>query len=69
MKKKERKPGEISPGKFGVYGSDGTLRGHVGPRATSSTAARFTGEAGAVLAPKDGRMAWHFPDKPDESSE
>ena len=69
MKKKQRKPGEVPPGKFGVYDSDGNLRGHVGPRATAATAARFTGQTGAVLAKKDGREAWHFPPEPDKTAE
>lgn len=60
-KKPERKIGEVPPGKIAVLDQRGNLRGHVGPRATSVTATRFTGKAGAKLAKKDGRDSWSFP--------
>jgi hypothetical protein len=62
-KKKERKPGTVPPGKFPVYDRAGNLRGHVGKKATSVTAARFTGQAGAKLTKgKNGeRTSWSFP--------
>ena len=63
-KNKIRKPGTVPPGKIGVYDSKNRLRGHVGPKATSVTAARFTGQAGAVLTKgksKGERDSWSFP--------
>jgi hypothetical protein len=64
MKKKQRKPGTVPPGKIGVYDRAGNLRGHVGNKATSVTAARFTGQAGATLTKgksKGERDSWSFP--------
>jgi hypothetical protein len=62
MKKKTRKPGEVPEGKIGVLDRKGRLRGVVGPKATSVTAARFSGEHGATLRKdKDGRDSWSFP--------
>jgi hypothetical protein len=58
---KQRKPGTVPPGRIGVYDGDGNLRGHVGPKATSVTAARFTNQHGAKLGKKDGRLAWLTP--------
>lgn len=58
---KQRKPGSIPPGKLGVYDANDNLRGHVGPKATSVTAARFTGQFGATLGTKDGCDAWLTP--------
>jgi hypothetical protein len=58
----ERKPGNVPPpNKLGVYDAKGHIRGHVGPKATSATAARFTGKHGAKLGKKDGRLAWLTP--------
>jgi hypothetical protein len=61
-KKKQRKVGDVPPGKIGVYDRAGNLRGHVGNKATSVTAARFTGQAGAKLTKDKGeRDSWSFP--------
>ena len=60
---KKRKPGEVPPGKIAVLDPRGHVRGHVGPRATSATAARFHGRFGSKLT-KDkatGRTSWSFP--------
>jgi hypothetical protein len=64
MKKKPRKPGDVPPGKIGVYDRANKLRGHVGSKATSVTASRFTGQPGAVLTKgksKGERDSWSFP--------
>jgi hypothetical protein len=64
MKKKQRKPGTVPPGKLVVYDRAGNLRGHVGPRATSVTASRFTNQPGATLTKgksKGERDSWSFP--------
>lgn len=60
---KKRKTGEVPPNKIGVYDASGNLRGHVGPKATSVTATRFTEQHGAVLGEKDGRKAWLTPNQ------
>jgi hypothetical protein len=61
VKKKARRPGEVPPGKIAVLDRDGNVRGHVGPKATAATAARFTNQLGAKLTKKDGRTSWSFP--------
>ena len=64
MKKKQRRPGQVPPGRIPVLDRKGQLRGHVGPRATSVTASRFTGQPGAVLTKgksKGERDSWSFP--------
>jgi len=63
-KKAKRKPGEVPPGRIAVLDRAGNLRGHVGPKATSVTASRFTGEFGATLTKakrKGERDSWSFP--------
>lgn len=61
MKKKARKVGEVRPGRIPIYDRQGNQRGHVGPKATSATVARFTGEFGAKLGKVKGRDSWSFP--------
>jgi hypothetical protein len=64
MSKQKRKPGTVPPGKVGVYDRVGNLRGHVGKKATSVTASRFTNQPGAVLTKgksKGERDSWSFP--------
>jgi hypothetical protein len=64
MKKKQRKPGTVPPGRIAVLDRAGNLRGHVGPHATSVTASRFTGQPGATLTKgksKGERDSWSFP--------
>ncbi len=58
---KQRKPGTVPLGRIGVYDANGHLRGHVGSKATSVTAARFTEQHGAKLGKKNGRTAWLTP--------
>jgi hypothetical protein len=60
---KQRKPGTVPLGKIAVLDREGNLRGHVGPKATSATAARFTKQLGATLTKgKNGeRDSWSFP--------
>jgi hypothetical protein len=58
---KARRPGAVPPGKVGVYDRENRLRGHVTKAATSVSAARFTGEHGAVLGKVKGRTSWTFP--------
>jgi hypothetical protein len=63
MKKQKRKIGEVPPGKIAVLDRKGRLRGVVGPKATSVTAARFSGEHGAKFTKGKGgeRDSWSFP--------
>jgi hypothetical protein len=62
MSKKQRKPGTVPPGRIAVLDRKGNLRGHVGPKATSVTASRFTGQPGAKLTKNKGeRDSWSFP--------
>jgi hypothetical protein len=63
MSERKRKPGTVPPGRIGVYDASGNLRGHVGRKATSVTAARFTERHSAVLGKKDGRAAWLTPNQ------
>jgi hypothetical protein len=49
------------PGRVGVYDPAGNYRGHVGPSATSSTAARFHGVLGSKLGKKNSKPAWLAP--------
>jgi hypothetical protein len=60
MSEKQRKPGTVPPGRIAVLDRKGNLRGHVGPKATSVTASRFTGQPGAKLT-KGERDSWSFP--------
>jgi hypothetical protein len=60
-KKKIRKVGEVPPGKIPVFDPQGRLRGHVGPKATAASVARFHGYGGSQLTKKDGRDSWSFP--------
>jgi hypothetical protein len=59
--KRKRKPGTVPLNRIPVLDHAGNVRGHVGSRATSATAARFTGHHGAVLAKVKGRTSWMFP--------
>ncbi len=56
-----RKTGAIPPNRLGVYDHRGRLKGIVTGRATSVTAARFTGVHGAELVTIGGRRAWKSP--------
>ena len=59
---KRLKPGKIGDGKLGVYDASMRLRGVVGPRATSVTAARFNRQHGSKIGKgPDGRKAWLAP--------
>lgn len=60
---KQRKIGEVPKNRIGVYDANDHLRGHVGPKATSVTAARFTERHGAKLGKKNGRTAWLTPNQ------
>lgn len=53
-KKRERNQGKVPEGRIGVYDRNRNLRGHVGPKATSVTAARFHNELGATLSQSHG---------------
>jgi hypothetical protein len=55
--KRAPKPGAIPPGKVAVYDHQGNRRGHVGPKASAVTAARF-GAANAKLQRVRGASAW-----------
>jgi hypothetical protein len=58
-KNKDRKPGDTPPpGKLACFNSKGQYAGHVGPRATSATVARLTGQHGAKLTKVNGQPAW-----------
>jgi hypothetical protein len=51
----------IPPGRVQVIDPAGNYRGHVGPSATSSIAARFHGVLGSTLGKKNGKPAWLAP--------
>jgi hypothetical protein len=63
MSKHKRKPGTVPEGKIAVLDPKGRLRGHVGPKATAATAARFHGIQGSQFVKgKNGeRDSWCFP--------
>ncbi len=50
--------GEPAPGKIPIYDHRSRMRGVVGPKASSTTVARFTGTHGATLQTVRGRKAW-----------
>jgi hypothetical protein len=50
--------GEVREGRIPIVDHKGRLRGHVGPKATAVTVARFTGTHGAELKKVDGRDTW-----------
>jgi len=58
---KKRKPGTVPPDRIPVLDQRGNVAGHVGPRATAATAARFTKRTGAKLMKRNGRDSWCFP--------
>jgi len=60
----ERKPGTVREGKIEIFDHKGRPRGHVGPKATAVTVARFIGLHGAKLGKKDGKPAWLGPKPP-----
>jgi len=67
---KRQRIGQPAPGKLPVYDHRGNMRGVVGPRATSATAARFGVGHGATLKVVKGRRAWvgRKPGKPQASA-
>jgi hypothetical protein len=50
-------PGQIPPGRYGVFDARGNLRAHVGVKASAVTASRFTKRA-MKLGKMNGRPAW-----------
>jgi hypothetical protein len=58
---KQRKIGEVAPGRIPVLDRAGNDRGNVGPKATAATTARFLGHHGAKLKTKNGRKVWQSP--------
>ncbi len=66
---KQSKPGTLPDNRIGVYDRALRLRGHVGPKATAITAARFNGELGSTLGTgPDGKQAWLAPTLADVSA-
>jgi hypothetical protein len=63
-KKPEPKPGVLNEHHIPIYDHKGRMRGHVGPLATASTVARFTGQHGSKLGKKEGKTAWLSPPPP-----
>src|SRR5574337_907254 len=63
-KKPENAPGTLHPHHIPIYDHKGRHRGHVGPKATAATVARFIGQHGAKLGKKDGKVAWIGPVPP-----
>lgn len=55
---RKQKVGEVQPGRIPIIAKDGTTRGHVGPKATTATVARFLGHPNARLGPHKGRTCW-----------
>lgn len=62
MKKQET--GVVRKGRIPIYDHKDRLRGHVGPKATEVTVARFTGQHGSTLEKRDGRDVWISPPPP-----
>ncbi len=58
---KQTKPGAIPPNKVQVIDGHGRLRGLVGRKSTSATAARFHGQLGSKLGKFNGAPAWIAP--------
>ena len=65
---KNRKPGTVAANQIPIYDGKGRQRGHVGPKATSVTVARFIGTHGAKLGKVKGRTAWIGPPLADVSA-
>ena len=63
-KKPEDAPGTLHPHHIAIIDHKGRHRGHVGPKATAATVARFTGQHGAKLGRVDGKVAWISPPPP-----
>ena len=63
-KKAEDAPGMLHPHHIPIFDHRGRMRGHVGPKATAATVARFIGQHGAKLGKKDGKTAWIGPVPP-----
>lgn len=55
---KPETPGVVPAHRIPIFDHNGHMRGHVGPKATSVTVARFLNRHGAKLGTKDGRPAW-----------
>lgn len=55
---KQRKVGEVRPGRIPILDRAGNVRGNVGPHATQATTARFLGHHNAKLTTKGGRKVW-----------
>jgi hypothetical protein len=62
--KPEDAPGTLHPHHIPIVDHKGRHRGHVGPKATAATVARFTGQHGAKLGKHDGKVAWISPPPP-----
>jgi hypothetical protein len=63
-KKPDDAPGTLHPHHIPIIDHKGRHRGHVGPKATAATVARFIGLHGAKLGKKDGQTAWIGPTPP-----
>ena len=63
-KKPEDSPGTLHPHHIPIFDHKGQHRGHVGPKATAATVARFTGQHGSKLGKQDGKLAWISPPPP-----
>jgi hypothetical protein len=63
-KKPEEKPGTLNEHHIPIYDHKDRMRGHVGPKATEVTVARFTGQHGSKLGKRDGKPAWISPPPP-----
>ena len=62
--KPEDAPGTLHPHHIPIFDHKGRHRGHVGPKATAATVARFTGQHGSKLGKVDGKIAWISPPPP-----
>jgi hypothetical protein len=63
-KKPDEAPGTLHPHHIPIFDHKGRMRGHVGPKATAATIARFTGQHGSKLGKHDGKVAWISPPPP-----
>jgi hypothetical protein len=68
-KKPEDSPGTLHHHHIPIYDHKGQHRGHVGPKATAATVARFTGQHGSKLVKRDGKDAWISPPPPPPKPE
>lgn len=55
---KRTKIGKVPEGRIPILDQGNRVRGHVGPKATEATVARFLGHNNAKLETNGGRVVW-----------